>query len=267
MVHLVPGVQFSLGSSQSNSNMKIDTLSFIQALLTGHDPTVFHPHASILVPAVIAAVSDTFYKISSEALVVLQLLVKVLRPLDSSPTTFDFTLYTANIYSCCFVRLKAQDIDQEVKERAISCMGQVVAHLGDSLQAELSSCLPIFLERLRNEITRLTAVKALIAIASSPPRIDLRCILKDSLPVLSSFLRKNQRALKLSTLVLLDTLVKNYPGSLDLAILSPVLAELPPLVSETDLHISHFLARLHNPCDTEVCLAGGAKVGRVPPAS
>ena len=129
----------------------------------------------------------------------------MLRPLDSSPTTFDFTLYTANIYNCCFVRLKAQDIDQEVmthnsheklstphfqvKERAISCMGQVVAHLGDSLQAELSSCLPIFLERLRNEITRLTAVKALIAIASSPLRIDLRCILKDSLPVLSSFLR------------------------------------------------------------------------------
>ena len=27
---LVPGVQFSLASSQSNSNMKIDTLSFVQ---------------------------------------------------------------------------------------------------------------------------------------------------------------------------------------------------------------------------------------------
>ena len=56
--------------------------------------------------------------------------------------------------------------------------------------------------------------------------------------------RKNQRALKLSTLVLLDTLVKNYPGSLDLAILSPVLAELPPLVSETDLHIAQLTLAL-----------------------
>jgi len=63
--------------------------------------------------------------------VVLQPLVKVLRPLDNSPTTFDFTLYTNKIcQQCCFVRLKAQDIDQEVKERAISCMGQIVAHLG-----------------------------------------------------------------------------------------------------------------------------------------
>ena len=56
--------------------------------------------------------------------------------------------------------------------------------------------------------------------------------------------RKNQRALKLSTLVLLDTLVKNYPGSLDLATLSPVLAELPPLVSETDLHIAQLTLAL-----------------------
>ena len=123
-------------------------------------------------------------------------------------------------------------------------MGQIVAHLGDSLQQELGSCLPIFLERLKNEITRLTAVKALISIASSPLRIDLSCILSGRMPVLSSFLRKNQRALKLSTLLLLDTMVKNYSTSLALDTLSPVLAELPPLVSETDLHIAQLTLNL-----------------------
>ena len=45
------------------------------------------------------------------------------------------------------------------------------------LQNELPVCLPIFLERLRNEITRLTTVKALTKIASSPLHIDLRPIL------------------------------------------------------------------------------------------
>lgn len=44
-------------------------------------------------------------------------------------------------------------------------------------QNELPVCLPIFLERLRNEITRLTTVKALTKIASSPLHIDLRPIL------------------------------------------------------------------------------------------
>lgn len=32
------------------------------------------------------------------------------------------------------MRLKAADIDQEVKERAISCMGQIICNLGDYLQ-------------------------------------------------------------------------------------------------------------------------------------
>ena len=146
--------------------MKIDTLSFVQHLLQnqGQSPSIFHPHAPVLVPAIISAVSDPFYKISSEALLVLESLVKILRPFHTA-SKFDFKPYTSNVYQCCFTRLKASDIDQEVKERAISCMGHIVAHLGDHLKNELPNCLPIFLERLKNEITRLTAVKALICIA------------------------------------------------------------------------------------------------------
>jgi hypothetical protein len=42
---------------------------------------------------------------------------------------------------------------------------------GDNLQPELPACLPIFLERLKNEITRLTAVKVLGSILDpvTPP--------------------------------------------------------------------------------------------------
>ena len=57
MVKLIPVIQFSHGNNQNNINMEIDTLSFIQCLLTGHHPTVFHPHAATLVPAIIS-VSD-----------------------------------------------------------------------------------------------------------------------------------------------------------------------------------------------------------------
>ena len=35
---------------------------------------------------------------------------------------FDYKPYFKEIYSCTLHRLKAADIDQEVKERAISCM-------------------------------------------------------------------------------------------------------------------------------------------------
>lgn len=234
---LIPGIQYSLGDKNSSSNMKIDTLSFIYCLLTTHPPTVFHSHMEVLVPPVIAAVGDSFYKITAEALLVLQQLVKVIRPLDC-PSNFDFAPFTIELYNCTLFRLKAADIDQEVKERAISCMGQIICNLGDYLQGELPICLPIFLDRLRNEITRLTTVKALTKIASSPLRIDLRPLLGEGIPILGSFLRKNQRALKLSTLTLLDTLLNNYSTAMNVNLLQKVMVELPPLISDQDLHIA-----------------------------
>lgn len=61
--------------------MKIDTLAFLNVLLKNHNPEVFHQHIRILLPPVINAVSDSFYKITSEALLVLTQIVKVIRPL------------------------------------------------------------------------------------------------------------------------------------------------------------------------------------------
>ncbi len=67
---------------------------------------------------------------------------------------------------------------KEVKERAISCMGRVIANMGDELQpGQLPECLPLLLDRLKNEITRLTAVKALTRVAQSPLNISLDPIL------------------------------------------------------------------------------------------
>lgn len=86
----------------------------------------------------------------------------MIRPLDSQSEgsdSFDPSPYISDLFSCTIKRLKAADIDQEVKERAISCMGQIICNLGDRLPAELPGTLLIFLERLKNEITRLTTVK------------------------------------------------------------------------------------------------------------
>lgn len=56
--------------------------------------------------------------------------------------------------------------------------------------------------------------------------------------MLGSFLRKNQRALKLNSLGLLDTLVNNYNLYIDPLLLRDAVAEIPPLVSESDLHVA-----------------------------
>lgn len=171
------------------------------------------------------------------------------------------------MFSVTLKRLKATDIDQEVKERAITCMGHMVCHLGDHLRAELQGVLAIFLERLKNEITRLTAVRTITLISASSLKvqydfysedvfltkqlclfssllsflhyqIDLSSILPEALSVLGSFLRKNQRALKLGTLACLNALVTHHAASIKPAALEPVLSELPALVDESDMHVS-----------------------------
>ncbi|XP_054693739.1 cullin-associated NEDD8-dissociated protein 1-like isoform X3 [Grus americana] len=252
------GIVFSLADKSSSSNMRIDALSFLHVLLCNHQPEVFHPHIKSLLPPVVTCIGDPFYKITSEALLVTQQLVKVIRPLDKS-CTFDAKPYVKDLFLGTLKRLKAADIDQEVKERAISCMGQIIYNLGDHLSTDLQPTLKIFLERLKNEITRLTTVKALTSIASSPLKIDLRPILGEGFPILASFLRKNQRALKLSTLTALDILVKNYSDSLKPAMIESVLTELPALITENDMHVSQVaimflttLAKVYPSCISKI---------------
>ncbi|KAK6318703.1 hypothetical protein J4Q44_G00099140 [Coregonus suidteri] len=257
---LIPGIVHSLTDKSTSSNMKIDALSFLHVLLCSHPPDIFQPHMKVILPPVVQCVEDPFYKITSEALLVTQQMVKIIRPLGDKLPAFDVKPYVKDVFSGTLKRLKAADIDQEVKERAISCMGHIVCHLGDQLGGDLQPTLQIFLERLKNEITRLTAVKTLTLIATSPLRIDLRPLLTEGIPILGSFLRKNQRALKLSTLTALNMIVMNYSDSLKPPMIEAVLNELPALIEESDMHISQVAVMLLT-CLAKVCPSSLSKIG------
>ncbi|XP_051551016.1 cullin-associated NEDD8-dissociated protein 1-like [Myxocyprinus asiaticus] len=251
MSTIIPGIIYSLTDKSASSNMKIDALSFLHVLLSSHNPEVFHPHINVILPPVIQCVEDPFYKITSEALQVTLQIVKIMRPLDK-PISFDAKPYVKNVFSCSLKRLKAADIDQEVKERAIFCMGHILSHLGDQLGDDLQPTLQIFLERLKNEITRLIAVKTLTLIASSPLKIDLSPILTEGIPMLGSFLRKNQRALKLNTITALNVIVTNYSDSFKPPMIESILSEVPALIQESDMHISQVAITLIT-CMAKVC--------------
>ncbi|XP_041671134.1 cullin-associated NEDD8-dissociated protein 2 isoform X2 [Cheilinus undulatus] len=259
---LIPGIVFSLTDKSTSSTMRIDALSFFHVLLLTHPPQTFQPHMQVLLPPVVACIEDTFYKITSEALQVTQQLVRVMRPQGQDATTaggFDPKPFIREVFSVTLRRLKATDIDQEVKERAISCMGHMVCHLGDHLGAELHGVLAIFLDRLKNEITRLTAVKTITLVSGSPLKIDLSSILPDALSVLGSFLRKNQRALKLCTLACLTALISHHAANIKPAALEPVLSELPALVDENDMHVSQVSISLLT-CLAKACPSSLTKI-------
>ncbi|CAK6435576.1 unnamed protein product [Pipistrellus nathusii] len=234
---LVAGIVFSLADRANSSTIRMDALAFLQGLLGTEPAEAFHPHLPTLLPPVTACVSDPFYKIAAEALLVLQELVRALWPLGG-PRGLDPEPYVGEMSAATLARLRATDLDQEVKERAISCAGHLVGHLGDRLGDDLPPSLSLLLDRLRNEITRLPAVKALTLVARSPLPLDLQPIPAESLPILASFLRKNQRALRLAALAALDALAQRQGLSLPPRAVRVVLAELPALVSESDMHVA-----------------------------
>ena len=71
------------------------------------------------------------------------------------------------------MHIHMQDMDQEVKEASLSTLAILIASFGDVLSDKINDCLPVVMQRLSNELTRLSALRAITKIASSPLQIDL----------------------------------------------------------------------------------------------
>ncbi|CAG8576615.1 11916_t:CDS:10 [Ambispora leptoticha] len=234
--------------SGTNSNLKIETLTFLRQFFKVHQPHVFHKHLSRLCPPIINSVNDKFYKITSEAFLVCIELIKVIRPIEYSAATktynyqpLDPTLqkYILEIYNVTISRLKTLDVDQEVKERSILCLGVLLSQTGDSLKPQLPQCMPLLLERLRNEVTRLTTVKTFTSIADSPVCVDPQVTktVLEAVDEVALLLRKSQRQLKVASLICLEVFIRRYGSHFNQQTYTRLYLELTPHISDQDLHL------------------------------
>eukprot|EP01133_Synstelium_polycarpum_P020468 gene20468-24560_t len=231
---LIGGITGSLSEKNTNSNLKIETLSFLRILFANHPAAIFEPHAKVLSSLIVKCIREPYYRISSEALRVCQEFIRVI-----APGATDFRALVPEIYEATLHQLKAQDIDQEVKESAISCMGTVISTYGDVLQSQLTPCFTILLDRLENEITRVITLKAFSKIITSPVKVDISPMLGKSIELLSTFLRKNNRSLKQTTIVVLNDIAVHNPNAITLAQLPNILTELASNINESDLQLTH----------------------------
>eukprot|EP00003_Mantamonas_plastica_P001680 TRINITY_DN1118_c0_g1_i7.p1 TRINITY_DN1118_c0_g1~~TRINITY_DN1118_c0_g1_i7.p1 ORF type:complete len:932 (+),score=400.03 TRINITY_DN1118_c0_g1_i7:53-2848(+) len=249
--NVIPGLVTSLNDDSNGSTpLKIDTLLFIQALFDNHSAAAIQPHLEELCPPLFSSVGESFFKIIAEALRACTKLINILRPPANDDgevemgENFDYTPFVQPLYDATFPRLQDQQLDQEVKDCAIGVVGTLVARLSDGLDNGLQECLAVLCDRLDNEITRLSTVKAFAQIASSPLQVDLDAIFNNLVPALALFLRKSDRPLKINTLGALDALVTNYSGSMNSDLTANILEELSPLISDEDLHLSHLAIQL-----------------------
>ena len=180
---------------------------------------------------------------------VLSEFVRILRP-EPPATVFAHAPHVPTLYAVVERRLQAQDQDQEVKECAIACMGLIVKHLADHPAVNLQSVLPLLLERLRNEITRVTAVKTFALIASAKLDTQLTTPTQSSTVIqlavgeLCSFLRKSNRPLRQASLAALDVIMASHADHLSDANVASTINELSALVTDSDLHVAHLALAL-----------------------
>lgn len=139
--------------TDSNQSLKLDALVFLKVCIDQH------PAAAVqeplmqgnLLALVAARVSDDWFKVISEALRVLSSVIGAMRPRDAAGGRFTAgAQYFADVHSApcqSFVsvvftaimnRLDAFDIDQEIKECAISAIGKVTCFIVDPLHLSFS---------------------------------------------------------------------------------------------------------------------------------
>ena len=77
----------------------------------------------------------------------------MLRPDIGAALADDAREAVLNVYSASLAKLVALDVDQEVKEKAITATASLISHAGDEIGAKIADCWPVLIARLQNEVS------------------------------------------------------------------------------------------------------------------
>lgn len=231
-------------ASATATTLRMAVLRFTSDVAKTHSSSLFQPYLAKIVAGVVSAVNDKFYKISSEAIRTTEELIKAITPPRAKLTTQKYKPELLKLYDIIIDRTSANDVDTEVRQRAIQALGTLIARTstpdGLSLLSpdKRQAGLDLLLERLRNETTRLHAVRAIdnVAIFSSAPgSLDSNWI-QAVIMELCGQLRKANRALRGSSVQALQHMVLSpaTKGRLTPDTISGIVTAIQPVVVAND---------------------------------
>ncbi|KAI9803211.1 MAG: hypothetical protein M1825_002002 [Sarcosagium campestre] len=234
-------------ASATGSSLRIAALAFTAAISETHPLSVLVPHLGKLVPAVTLTVKDKYFKVSSEALNVVEQFVKLLTPPRCPAPDEQIQGYLESLYDTIIYQVSATDAGFEVRHQAIHALGILLARTSgqgavESLtQAKRLAGLEVIQERLKNETTRIAAVRAIDTIASvAKEKSELQPAWVRAVALeLGAQLRKADRLLRGASLGALKNLVVQPAGheNLDGKTTKELVVVLSPLLGTTDLHL------------------------------
>lgn len=205
------------GATASAGTLQIETLSLIAAVAETHTSDALLPFLIALIPGVIGAVNDRNYKVSSEALGAVEQIVKALTPPRVSASSQDLASQLEKLYDVVHSRITDTSADLEVRQRAIHVFGVLLARTsGEKGSAFISldrrsKGLAVLVDRLKNETTRLAAVRAVddVAVLCDRKTDVTAAWVGEVTTELGAQLRKSDRVLRGASLEALRSLAMN----------------------------------------------------------
>ncbi|CAI5744011.1 unnamed protein product [Peronospora destructor] len=217
-----------------HSDLKLEALQFLRLLVDTHKADPFRPHIDSVVKVAVQCAKGDWYKTVAKALGLIESLVRIIR---SEGGDLTYIPYAVPCFDAVLPSLKVYDIDQEIKEAAISSIGKIVATLGDELGPRVEEIYPLLMERLNNEITRIQSIKAIGVIARSKLNLDMSPILVECTQTLAQLLRQQSRILKQATLATLNDLVVHKGAKMPETLHYEIVLEGSLLLVDVDLQL------------------------------
>ncbi|KAI2784955.1 TIP120-domain-containing protein [Daldinia loculata] len=234
-------------ASATATTLRVAVLRFTSDIAKTHSSNLFQRYLESIVAGVVSAVRDRFYKISSEAIRTAEELVKAITPPRARLRTDKYKPELHKLYEIILDRASANDADTEVRQKAIQALGTLISRTSspdgialipsDKRQAALN----LLLDRLRNETTRLHAVRAIDNVAAhSLPPIDLDPSWIEQVALeLCGQLRKSNRALRAASIQALQHLVLSPAASdkIQVDTANEIVTAILPVISTHDNYL------------------------------
>ena len=213
---------------QANANLRISTLVICRRLFRSHHARNSEL-AYLISDQISKAINDTYYKVTTEALKLVGSIVK------SLPAELKFI---QAVFPLVLHKLTFTDIDQEVKQASIYSTSIILSVCHSSLNpSDVVRAIDLITERLKNEVTRISCLKAWVKLSQSPTCPPVQSsTLRSLCDELQNLLKKALRSLKLSTLETIISVSKAF--ALPETSYNLILQELPVLISENDLNLA-----------------------------
>lgn len=213
-----------------NANLKLESLLLIKTLVGLEATGVTLQHLQQIKPAVLKCVDADWFKVVSEALKCVSALCGRWKRLGEDKDG-------PQLLSAIMPRLRQADIDLEIKNCAIDAAGQIVSCF--TLSPELDKqAMQILLDRVKNESSRIAALRAFERIATTePPKREFASSAAPLLAVeLVALLRQQSRDVRQHALSCLVAMVSHYqPSNLE-----GLLVEVAQIIAEgKDSHLCH----------------------------